>query len=107
MLQSKPTRQPRTLPTRALILLLGLMILSTLLAGCETKQTAPLAASRPTQINRQLAARCPTPGRLTAAELNAVAGDLEKGIARQWQRTAAEYDRLDSEAIACRTGKAP
>jgi len=91
------------------------MILSTLLAGCATKPIEPLAASRPTQaapaeraneINRQLAARCPTPGKLNRAELLAVAGDLEKGVARHWQRTAAEYDRLDDEARACRTGRA-
>jgi len=94
---------------------LALMILSTLLAGCATKPIAPLAASNPAvtdsaararEINRQLAARCPTPGKLNRAELLAVAGDLEKGVPRHWQRTAAEYDRLDDEARACRMGRA-
>ena len=95
--------------------LLALMILSTLLSACATKPIEPLAASNPTakeqparakEINRQLASRCPTPGTLNRAELLAVAGDLEKGVARYWQRTAAEYDRLDDEARACRTGRA-
>jgi hypothetical protein len=99
----------------ALKLLLVPTILSMSLAGCATKQIEPRAASSPTakeqpertrQINRQLSARCPTPGNLNRAELLAVAGDLEKGVARHWQRTAAEYDRLDDEARACRTGRA-
>ena len=99
----------------ALRLPLALMILSMSLAGCATKPIEPRAASSPTakdqpartqQINRQLASRCPSPGNLNRAELLAVAGDLEKGVARHWQRTAAEYDRLDDEARACRTGRA-
>lgn len=92
----------------------SLLILTTLLPllqGCETRQTEPLAAAAPratdraarqAEINRQLAARCPTPGRLTPDELRAVAGDLEKGMARHWNRVAGEYDRLDDESRACR-----
>lgn len=100
----------------ALRLLPVLMILSMSLSACATKPTEPLAASRPTakeqparakEINKQLAARCPTPGNLNREELLAVAADLEKGVAKHWQRTAAEYDRLDDEARACRTGRAP
>jgi len=98
----------------ALRLLPALMILSVSLSACATKPIEPLAASSPTakeqparakEINRQLAARCPTPGNLNRQELLAVAGDLERGVARHWQRTAAEYDRLDDEARACRGQK--
>ena len=94
----------------------ALMIPLLLLQGCGPRQTEPLAAARTSttsqaartdEINRQLAARCPTPGQLTPAELRAVASDLEAGVARHWQRTAAEYDRLDDESRVCRRGRAP
>ena len=93
---------------RALTSLPVLTILALSLTGCGPRQTAPIAAAdRGPEINRQLAARCPTPGRLTALELRSLAADLDRGVARHWQRAAAEYDRLDDEARVCRTGRAP
>jgi hypothetical protein len=94
----------------ALKLPLALMILIPLLSACAQRpELPPVAAAEAArresverrQIDDQLKARCPTPGNLTPAELRAVADDIGQA-ARHWQRTAAEYDRLDDEAKACR-----
>lgn len=91
----------------------ALTALLILLQGCGPRQIEPLAAAAPkateaparkAEINRQLAARCPTPGQLTAPELRAVAHDIEKGMPAHWNRVAAEYDRMDDESSACRRG---
>lgn len=83
------------------------------LQGCGPRQTEPLAAAVPkateasarkAEINRQLAARCPTPGQLNYSELMAVANDIQKGMPAHWNRVAAEYDRMDDESSACRRG---
>jgi len=91
------------------ILKIPVVIAVLALGGCAEKQIDPRGAAQIRQderrefetIDRQLRSRCPTPGNLTPAELRAVAGDIGQA-ARHWQRTAAEYDRLDSESRICR-----
>lgn len=101
----------------ALKLPLALMMLGLSLAACSPKQTPPIAAAAPVTrstglaadagrraaINAALAARCPTPGRLTSADLRTVAGLIVTPTAPPAVgRLAGEYDRLDDEAKACR-----
>jgi hypothetical protein len=91
---------------RALKLLPALTVLLMSLQGCAQRQSEPLAAAVPrkAEINKQLAARCPTPGQLNYSELMAVASDLQKGMPAHWNRVAAEYDRMDDESQVCRKG---
>ena len=102
---------------RAPRLLLALMIASPLLSACAGGRVIePTAAANPgpavkepaerkKAINSALAARCPTPGQLSTADLTRSADDLEKqAVGDHWLRMAGEYDRLDDETKACRRG---
>ncbi len=77
----------------------ALTMLSLLLTGCGPRQAPEVAAGN----NRQLAARCPTPGNLTGSELRSLASTMtQPGAPKIIARVAGEYDRLDDESIACR-----
>ena len=59
------------------------------------------AIQRKAAINKALAARCPTPGKLSRADLLALAGGIAKASV-EWQRVVGEYKRMTREARACR-----
>ena len=97
--------------------LLAPLIVSLSLSACaDGRVIEPLAAADPgpavkaqaerkKAITDSLAARCPTPGQLSSADLTRAADDLEKqAVGDHWLRMAGEYDRLDDETKACRNG---
>ncbi len=82
------------------------MMLAILLAGCASapQATAPPAAAikgRRAEIQRQIAAACPTP--LSPADLDrAAAVALRHAADRDVTRVVGRLDRMDREARLCR-----
>ena len=104
-----------------LILTLALLTCSISLAGCEPKQTPPIAAvqsqairsvgdaaaasQRRAEIIRQIRAICPTPTQWTPAQMRAVADFIERNAGQAGSDLLArEWGRLNAGANLCRDG---
>ncbi len=103
-------------PRNKLILTLALVMCSTLLQACAPQQTKPVAAVQPSQairsvgdaarraeIQRQIAAVCPSPTDWTPAQMRLVADFIEKNAGQGGNDLLAkEWSRLNRGAKLCR-----
>jgi len=91
--------KPRSTPLVGAVLLMSL-------AGCATMPAGPVATARPApapEIRAALATMCPTPSRLSPAEMEAIADALDHAPqSHGLDLLATEWERLNAGAKACR-----